>query len=204
MATDKYLNLNGLEHVADYIKERLKVVDVLPENANTGDIVLYNGEYEYLGPSHQLIPGCIYQYAEHVLQALGCKEKNDQGEFIDPLYYIPMNPVTGEPDRNEREVYIKNAEEEWEAVGTWQSYYLDLNRIIIQLDTERTCTVYHIPSEDIYVPLWINCNPIYRQGYAEEGQFLIQEMGSTPSWANIGYSPSQNALEIPINCLDYR
>ena len=200
MATDKYLNLDGLEHVADYIKERLKVVDVLPENATTGDIILYNGEYEDHSPYEQLMPGCIYRYNNHVLGALGCKEKDDQEEFINPLYYISINPLTGYPDYNNRDVYILNSEEEWETVGVWEYYYADLNRIMIKLDSGRSCMVYHIPSEDIYGPIWINCSPIYSQGFGEDGQFLIRDYGE-PRWTNIVYLSHTNALDIPIQCL---
>lgn len=43
MATDKYLNLNGLAEVAEYVNEKLKKVTVMPLTPELDDIVLYNG-----------------------------------------------------------------------------------------------------------------------------------------------------------------
>lgn len=43
MATDKYLNLNGLAEVAEYVNEKLKKVTVMPLTPELNDIVLYNG-----------------------------------------------------------------------------------------------------------------------------------------------------------------
>lgn len=43
MAKNRYLNLEGLAEVADYVNEKLKKVTVMPASPSVNDIVLYNG-----------------------------------------------------------------------------------------------------------------------------------------------------------------
>lgn len=43
MATDKYLNLQGLTEVAGYVNEKLKTVTTMPASPNVNDVVLYKG-----------------------------------------------------------------------------------------------------------------------------------------------------------------
>lgn len=59
MATQnkKYLDDQGLSIVADYIKERLKIVTTMPESASNSEFLLYMGT-----TSGSYISGHIYQY----------------------------------------------------------------------------------------------------------------------------------------------
>ena len=57
MAVDKYLNLAGLEEVANKINERLKKVSTMPASPSDGDIVLYIGI-----TTEDYINGLIYSY----------------------------------------------------------------------------------------------------------------------------------------------
>lgn len=43
MATDKFLNLEGLTEVASYVNKKLRTVTEMPVNPSLDDIVLYNG-----------------------------------------------------------------------------------------------------------------------------------------------------------------
>lgn len=43
MATDKYLNLQGLTEVAEYVNEKLKTVTTMPLSPKVNDTVLYKG-----------------------------------------------------------------------------------------------------------------------------------------------------------------
>lgn len=43
MATNKYLNLQGLTEVADKVNEKLKTVTTMPASPNINDVVLYKG-----------------------------------------------------------------------------------------------------------------------------------------------------------------
>ena len=57
MAVDKYLNLAGLEEVADKVNEKLKKVSTMPASPSDGDMVLYVGV-----TTSDYINGIIYAY----------------------------------------------------------------------------------------------------------------------------------------------
>jgi len=57
MASDKYLSLDGLEHVADYVNKKLRVVTSIPANPEDKDIVLYKGT-----TSGGFLQGSVYMY----------------------------------------------------------------------------------------------------------------------------------------------
>ena len=57
MATDKFLNLEGLEQVAEYVNKKLRVVTTIPANPEDKDIILYKGT-----TLENFIQGSIYMY----------------------------------------------------------------------------------------------------------------------------------------------
>ena len=56
MATDKYLNLQGLTEVAEKVNKKLRTVTTMPATPIINDVVLYNGAAGVYSP------GCIYRY----------------------------------------------------------------------------------------------------------------------------------------------
>jgi len=59
MATDKYLNLVGLEEVASKVNQKLRTVTVMPAAPEKNDVVLYNG-----ATSASYKQGSIYLYTK--------------------------------------------------------------------------------------------------------------------------------------------
>ena len=57
MATNRYLNLEGLERVASKVNQKLKTVLAMPVNPDQGDIVLYKGE-----DTTDFLQGMVYLY----------------------------------------------------------------------------------------------------------------------------------------------
>ena len=57
MATDKFLNLEGLTEVASYVNKKLRIVTEMPIAPSLDDIVLYNG-----ATSANYKQGSIYLY----------------------------------------------------------------------------------------------------------------------------------------------
>ncbi len=57
MATDKYLNLDGLEKVASKVNQKLRTVTTIPANPEKNDIVLYKGS-----TTNDFIKGRVYLY----------------------------------------------------------------------------------------------------------------------------------------------
>lgn len=53
----KYLNLQGLTEVANYVNQKLKVVDTMPSNPSPNDMVAYNGT-----TTRDYTKGCVYVY----------------------------------------------------------------------------------------------------------------------------------------------
>ena len=80
MAREKYLNYSGLEHLSEYIKERLVIVNSIPASPNDGDVVLYMGE-----TTASYTHGYLYSYssadADWKIEATGIKLKLN-GEII--------------------------------------------------------------------------------------------------------------------------
>lgn len=74
MSNRKYLDYDGLEHVSEYIKERLIVVTSIPASPADGDVVLYMGT-----TTEDYTHGCLYSYnaadAEWIVEATGIKLK---------------------------------------------------------------------------------------------------------------------------------
>ena len=56
MATDKYLNLQGLTEVAEKVNKKLRTVTTMPATPTINDVVLYNGAAGVYSP------GCTYRY----------------------------------------------------------------------------------------------------------------------------------------------
>ena len=57
MAKDKFLNLQGLTEVAEYVNQKLRTVTIMPASPELDDVVLYKG-----ATTADYKQGCIYLY----------------------------------------------------------------------------------------------------------------------------------------------
>lgn len=93
----KYLNYEGLEHLSDYIKARLVVVDDIPESPSNGDIILYMGE-----TTADYTRGCLYSYnsedEEWELESANIKV-NLNGEDVSGSVSLYAATQAGEPGK---------------------------------------------------------------------------------------------------------
>ena len=183
MATDKYLNLQGLTEVADIVNQKLKTVTVMPLNPQVNDIVLYKGT-----TTGNYTQGSIYIY----------KLKNTYhawSDLTDTYYTLSATPEEGDV------VYS-------DTTGTESGYSVEeydsgndqiqVNGLIYDRDSAGDTDVYAWQSTNTSVILngedkTGNTAEFYAPTTAgQEGQ-LLQSQGANkaPIWTPFnGYSPS--------------
>lgn len=183
MATDKYLNLQGLAEVANKVNQKLKTVTTMPLNPQVNDTVLYKG-----ATTEDYTQGSIYVYR---LKNTYYAWKN----LTDIYYTLSATPEEGDV------VYS-------DATGTESGYPVEeyddtnnqilVNNVIYNRDTVDDTDFYSWQSTNTSIVL----NGEDKTGevaefYAptssgQEGQ-LLQSQGAdkAPIWTPFnGYSPS--------------
>jgi len=180
---DKYLNLIGTEHLADYIKKRLQVVTSIPADPEDEDIILYKG-----ATSGGFLQGSVYMYEEGV-------DYYAWSDGTDTYYTLSETPAAGDA------VYEDTS-------GTASSFTVDaydtindevtINSIVYARDTAGDVNTSEWVLQDTSIIL----NGLNKTGneadfYAPtasgtEGQVLVSNgENAEPTWASFtGYCPT--------------
>ena len=183
MAIDKYLNLAGTEHLADYIKKRLQVVTTIPANPEDEDIVLYKG-----ATTVDFLQGSVYMYKEGI-------DYYAWSDGTDIYYTLSETPTAGDATYEDTS-------------GTASSYTVDAYDAINDEVTINSLIYARDTAGDVNTSKWvlqdtsIILNGIDKTGneasfYAPtasgtEGQVLVSNgENADPSWASFtGYCPT--------------
>jgi len=183
MATDKYLNLQGLIEVADKVNEKLKTVTVMPAEAAEGDFVLYKGE-----TTEEYIKGLIYSY-DYIETYYAWRDN------FDTCYTKTFPPSVGDAIYNDTE-------------GTESGYFVEQYDSVNNTITSHGVEAARAEALDAEIYKWVphhisiilNGENVYDSevsAYApidsgERGQTLFSNgENQAPSWAALsGYSPT--------------
>lgn len=186
MATEKYLNLQGLTEVAGYVNEKLKVVTAMPASPNEDDIVIYNG-----ATTADYRQGRIYIYDL-------TRTYYQWSDSTDNYYTVEETPAVGDT------VFSDTS-------GTVSGYTIEAYDELNNQVTINSLTYDRNSAGDAPIYKWVSksgitvvLNGIDRTGneanfYAPinsgaDGQFLVSKgIGAPPQWANFdpeGFTPS--------------
>jgi hypothetical protein len=184
MATDKYLNLQGLTEVAEKVNKKLRTVTTMPATPTINDVVLYNGA------AGIYIPGCTYRYEI-------AETYYAWSDLSDTYYTKAASPQEGDS------VYS-------DAQGTDSGYTVEAYDSTNNIITINSIDYNRDSMGDTPVYAWVNkyggtsviLNEVDKTGseasfYAPtvsgvSGQTLISNgVGRAPSWGSLsGYSPA--------------
>ena len=181
MATDKYLNLQGLTEVAEKVNKKLRIVTAMPSTPEHNDVVLYNG-----ATSGSYSQGCIYRY-ELVKTYYAWDDGTDTyftaaaaPQIGDTVYSDAAGTDSGYTvtayDNVNDEVTINDSVYNRDTTQDTEVYSWQLKNTSVTLNGAKT------EEADFYAPV--------NSGTA--GQVLMSNGESNaPSWGSIsGYSPS--------------
>ena len=165
---DKYLNLQGLAEVAEYVNQKLKIVTEMPVNPSLSDIVLYNG-----ATTANYKQGSIYLYTTI------------------ETYYKIGDPVYSDAEGTDSGFTIEAYDEINDQV-TINSLIYDRDStgdVSINKWTSKGSTSVILNGEDV---TGNEANFYAPTAAGEKGQVLISNgVNISPTWASFaGYSPS--------------
>lgn len=184
MATDKYLNLQGLAEVAEKVNKKLRTVTTMPATPSENDVVLYNGAAGVYSP------GCVYRYETVEIYYAW-------SDLSDTYYTKAASPSVGET------VYS-------DTQGTDSGYTVDaydgvndiatINSINYNRDNVKDAPIYGWVRKSDGTSVILNgenktgseANFYAPIAAGVSGQTLISNgAGKAPSWGSMnGYSPS--------------
>ena len=181
---DKYLNLQGLAEVAEYVNQKLKIVTEMPVNPSLSDIVLYNG-----ATTANYKQGSIYLYTT-------IETYYKWSDLSDEYYTKAAAPEIGDPVYSDAEGtdsgFTIEAYDEINDQVTINSLIYDgdsTGDVSINKWTSKGSTSVILNGEDV---TGNEANFYAPTAAGEKGQVLISNgVNISPTWASFaGYSPS--------------